>query len=184
MFTSSSCDWRSDRGGCGGFQRAGAKARSRKEAAKTPSIQQRTPNDGRAHWFGLGCSRARWGASLRARRRVVHGGHAIQHARGGQGTARAAFRAFASNQRWKIAWGKPLRLTRPSERALASIAAAHIPRIGKVIVKIKLTNLIDLGVQHRKLSKAKPRVVEVEALVDTGATRLYLKRSVIRALGL
>jgi len=75
-------------------------------------------------------------------------------------------------------------LTRPSERALASIAAAHIPRIGKVIVKIKLTNLIDLGVQHRKLSKAKPRVVEVEALVDTGATRLYLKRSVIRALGL
>lgn len=63
-------------------------------------------------------------------------------------------------------------------------AAAHIPHMGKVIVKIKLTNLIDLGVQHRKLSKAKPRVVEVEALVDTGATRLYLKPSVIRALGL
>jgi predicted aspartyl protease len=56
--------------------------------------------------------------------------------------------------------------------------------MGKVIIKIKLTNLIDLGVQHRKLSKAKPREVEVEALVDTGATRLYLKRSVIRALGL
>lgn len=56
--------------------------------------------------------------------------------------------------------------------------------MGKVIVKIKLTNLFDLGVQHRKLSKAKPRVVEVEALVDTGATRLYLKPSVIRALGL
>jgi len=56
--------------------------------------------------------------------------------------------------------------------------------MGKVIIKIKLTNLIDLGVQHRKLSKAKPREVEVEALVDTGATRLYLKSSVIRALGL
>lgn len=56
--------------------------------------------------------------------------------------------------------------------------------MGKVVVKIKLTNLIDLGVQTRKLSKAKPRVVEIEALVDTGATRLYLKPSVIHALGL
>ena len=56
--------------------------------------------------------------------------------------------------------------------------------MGKVIVKIKLTNLFDLGVQHRKLSKAKPSVVEVEALVDTGATRLHLKPSVIQALGL
>ena len=56
--------------------------------------------------------------------------------------------------------------------------------MGKVIVKIKLTNLIDLGVRHRKLSKSEPRVVEAEALVDTGATRLYLKPSVIRALGL
>ena len=56
--------------------------------------------------------------------------------------------------------------------------------MGKVIVKIKLTNLFDWGVRHRKLSKARPRTVEVEALVDTGATRLYLKPSVIRALGL
>ena len=56
--------------------------------------------------------------------------------------------------------------------------------MGKVIIKIKLTNLFALGVQHRKLSKANPRSVEVEALVDTGATRLYLKPSVIRALGL
>ena len=56
--------------------------------------------------------------------------------------------------------------------------------MGKVAVTIKLTNLFDLGAQHRKLSKAKPRTVEVEALVDTGATRLYLKPSVIKALGL
>ena len=56
--------------------------------------------------------------------------------------------------------------------------------MGKVLVKLKLTNLIDLGVQHRKLSKSTPRTVEVEALVDTGATRLYLKPSVIQALGL
>jgi len=56
--------------------------------------------------------------------------------------------------------------------------------MGKVTVKIKLTNLLDLGVRHRKHSKAKPRTVEVEALVDTGATRLYLRPSVIQALGL
>ncbi len=56
--------------------------------------------------------------------------------------------------------------------------------MGKVTVNIKLTNLFDLGARHHKLSKAKPRTVEVEALVDTGATRLYLKPSVIQALGL
>ena len=56
--------------------------------------------------------------------------------------------------------------------------------MGKVTVKIKLTNLFDLGARHRKLSKAKPRTAEVEALVDTGVTRLYLKPSVIKALGL
>ena len=56
--------------------------------------------------------------------------------------------------------------------------------MGKVIVKIKLTNQGDLIALHRKLSKAKPRTVEVEALVDTGATRLYLKPSVIQQLGL
>ena len=56
--------------------------------------------------------------------------------------------------------------------------------MGKVIIKIKLTNQGDLVALQRKLSKAKPRSVEVEALVDTGATRLYLKPSVIRALGL
>jgi len=56
--------------------------------------------------------------------------------------------------------------------------------MGKVIVKIKLTNLFDLAIQKRGVSKAKPRHLEVEALVDTGATRLYLKPSVIKRLGL
>ncbi|MEK7676361.1 MAG: retropepsin-like aspartic protease [Verrucomicrobiota bacterium] len=56
--------------------------------------------------------------------------------------------------------------------------------MGKVIVKIKLTNQADLVLQELKLLKGKPRSVEVDALVDTGATRLYLKPSVIRALGL
>ena len=56
--------------------------------------------------------------------------------------------------------------------------------MGKVIVKIKLTNYPDLVLQKLRGRRAKPRVVEVEALVDTGATRLYLKPSVIKKLGL
>ena len=47
--------------------------------------------------------------------------------------------------------------------------------MGKVIVKIKLTNLFDLAIQKRGAGREKPRHTEVEALVDTGATRLYLK---------
>jgi clan AA aspartic protease len=56
--------------------------------------------------------------------------------------------------------------------------------MGKVVVKVKLTNYGDLYVREMSLSKRKPRSVEVETLVDTGATRLYLKPSVIRKLGL
>jgi predicted aspartyl protease len=56
--------------------------------------------------------------------------------------------------------------------------------VGKVIVTIKLTNLSDLILKRARVRKNKPRQVEVEALVDTGATRLYLKPSVIRKLGL
>jgi len=56
--------------------------------------------------------------------------------------------------------------------------------MGKVVVKIKLTNLFDLAMNTRQVSKQKPRQVEVESLVDTGATRLYLKPSVIKKLGL
>lgn len=56
--------------------------------------------------------------------------------------------------------------------------------MGKVIVKLKLTNYVDLQMSKLKLRKTKPRSVEAEALVDTGATRLYLKASLIKALGL
>jgi clan AA aspartic protease len=56
--------------------------------------------------------------------------------------------------------------------------------MGKVIVKIKLTNLFEQAFFSRGLAKRKPRSVETEALVDTGATRLYLKPSVIKKLGL
>ena len=56
--------------------------------------------------------------------------------------------------------------------------------MGKVIVKIKLTNYADLVLRRLKLSKRKARAVEVDALVDTGAPRLHLKPSVIKRLGL
>jgi len=56
--------------------------------------------------------------------------------------------------------------------------------MGKVIVRIKLTNYGDIILRRLKLAKGNPRTVEVEALVDTGATPLYLKPSVIKKLGL
>lgn len=56
--------------------------------------------------------------------------------------------------------------------------------MGRVIVKLKLTNQADLVLKDMKLLKGKPRSLEAEALVDTGAARLYLQRGVIRALGL
>jgi predicted aspartyl protease len=56
--------------------------------------------------------------------------------------------------------------------------------MGKVIVKIKLTNLRDAFLKTAGVRKAKLRQIEVEALVDIGATRLYLKPTVIKMLGL
>ena len=56
--------------------------------------------------------------------------------------------------------------------------------MGKVVVTLKLTNFRDLILKQAKARKAQPRQAQVEALVDTGATRLYLKPSVIEKLGL
>ena len=56
--------------------------------------------------------------------------------------------------------------------------------MGKIIVNINLTNFADLVLQEKGLLQGGPRQAEVEALVDTGATGLYLKPSVIQALGL
>lgn len=56
--------------------------------------------------------------------------------------------------------------------------------MGKVIVTVKLSNYVDLQLKRLRLLPTKPRTVETEVLVDTGATRLYLKSSVIKALGL
>jgi predicted aspartyl protease len=59
-----------------------------------------------------------------------------------------------------------------------------VAEMGRVIVKVKLTNFTDLALQSHGVLKGEPRSMEVETLVDTGATRLSLKRSVIEALGL
>ena len=56
--------------------------------------------------------------------------------------------------------------------------------MGRVNARIKLTNYLDFKLKELKLRKGKPRELETEALVDTGATRLYLKSAVIAALGL
>ena len=56
--------------------------------------------------------------------------------------------------------------------------------MGKVIVNLKLTNQVELFLRDRAQANLTPRSVEIQALVDTGATRLYLKPSVINALGL
>jgi predicted aspartyl protease len=56
--------------------------------------------------------------------------------------------------------------------------------MGKVIVQVKFTNYLDLELKRLNVRKEKPRTVETDALVDTGATRLYLKTSLIKALGL
>jgi len=56
--------------------------------------------------------------------------------------------------------------------------------MGKVTVSFKAINYDDLSDVERKRTKRKPRQLEADALVDTGATRLYLQRRVIAALGL
>jgi predicted aspartyl protease len=59
-----------------------------------------------------------------------------------------------------------------------------LERMGKVIAQLKLTNHRDLIAKSLKALRGKVHQARVEALVDSGATRLYLKPSVIRALGL
>jgi len=48
--------------------------------------------------------------------------------------------------------------------------------MGKVIVQLRLVNNGEWFNYDRNLSRRQPHQVEIEALVDTGATRLYLKK--------
>lgn len=49
---------------------------------------------------------------------------------------------------------------------------------------MKLTNQADLVLRAAKVLKGKHRTAEADALVDTGATRLYLQTGLIKQLGL
>jgi predicted aspartyl protease len=56
--------------------------------------------------------------------------------------------------------------------------------MGKVTARIKVENWSDTEMVAAGFRKEKPRAIETEALVDTGATKFYLKASVIQQLGL
>ncbi len=56
--------------------------------------------------------------------------------------------------------------------------------MGKVVVEIRVTNQKDLVLHDSGVLASEPRTLAVEALVDTGATRLYLTKQVIARLGL
>jgi predicted aspartyl protease len=56
--------------------------------------------------------------------------------------------------------------------------------MGKVITRIKVENWSDTEMVAAGYRKEKPRSVETDALVDTGAVKFYLKTSVIQQLGL
>jgi len=52
------------------------------------------------------------------------------------------------------------------------------------MTRIKVQNWLDAELLAGGSRQEKPRVIETDALVDTGAVKFYLKSSVIRQLGL
>ena len=56
--------------------------------------------------------------------------------------------------------------------------------MGKVIVSILVRNWSDIELVALGKKKSAPREVKVEALIDSGATKLYLRASVVKELGL
>lgn len=56
--------------------------------------------------------------------------------------------------------------------------------MGKVTARIRVENWLDAEMLATGSRTEKPRVVETDALVDTGAVKFYLKTSVIQKLGL
>ena len=56
--------------------------------------------------------------------------------------------------------------------------------MGKVTTMIKVANWDDLALLAAGVRTEKPRAMETNALVDTGAVKFYLKSSIIRELGL
>ena len=56
--------------------------------------------------------------------------------------------------------------------------------MGKVAIQIKLQNWDDLALLATGKRKRPARLAEAEAMVDTGAVKLYLQRELIERLGL
>lgn len=56
--------------------------------------------------------------------------------------------------------------------------------MGKVIVQITVRNWDDISLLAHGKKKSAPREITAEALVDSGATKLYLRSSVVKKLGL
>ena len=56
--------------------------------------------------------------------------------------------------------------------------------MGKVTVQIKVQNTDDLAMVALGKRRRSPRIAVTDALVDTGAMRLYLKSTIIKQLGL
>jgi len=56
--------------------------------------------------------------------------------------------------------------------------------MGKVITRIRVENWLDSELAAVGARQEKPRTIETDALVDTGALKFYLKRSLIQQLGL
>jgi len=55
--------------------------------------------------------------------------------------------------------------------------------MGKVITPIRVENWLDAEMLAVGARTEKPRAIETEALVDTGAVKFYLKSSIIKQLG-
>jgi predicted aspartyl protease len=56
--------------------------------------------------------------------------------------------------------------------------------MGKVVTKIRVENWLDAEMVAAGARTERPRAIETDALVDTGAVKFYLKSSLIRQLGL
>ena len=56
--------------------------------------------------------------------------------------------------------------------------------MGKVVTKIRVENWLDAELLAVGARTERPRAIETDARVDTGAVKFYLKSSLIRELGL
>lgn len=72
-----------------------------------------------------------------------------------------------------------------SEKSQGTTAALDTADMGKVLVDITLTNIIDEADRIRgRLTSGEVRQATLRALVDTGATMLVIPESTVRTLGL